>query len=213
MGFLDSIVDVGTSLLGGGGGGGGGMTKAQKRQMRKDMRRKTRRKVRRNLGLAPYGPPDPVLGASRGAPRGRVPSMPAARLGGGLIQPIAFNPASGYDEGLSDGWIPGGYNDVLPGVDAAYEPASMDPQQALDAYNALRGIGQMIPSLHGLPDRFYRSPGSVRPVSELHAINPMTKKIHVWKHMGRPVLYSGDLATCKRVNKVAARAKSRSRKR
>ena len=36
--------------------------------------------------------------------------------------------------------------------------------------------------------------------------HPYTGRMHYWEHVGRPVLFSRDLAACKRVNKIAARA-------
>lgn len=42
--------------------------------------------------------------------------------------------------------------------------------------------------------------------SMLHAINPATGKLTTWKNMGRPILYSGDMAAKKRVDRVARQA-------
>ncbi len=51
--------------------------------------------------------------------------------------------------------------------------------------------------------------GRVRsvPLREISQRDPVTGTMHVWRHMGRPVLYSGDLATCKRVGRIARRAR------
>jgi hypothetical protein len=52
----------------------------------------------------------------------------------------------------------------------------------------------------------------VSPVRELYARHPTSGTIQVWKYAGKPILFSGDLAACKRVNKIASRA-ARSAKR
>lgn len=49
---------------------------------------------------------------------------------------------------------------------------------------------------------------SVRAVPSFEVVNPYTGRCVFYKNMGRPVLYSGDLAAAKRVAKVARRARS-----
>lgn len=56
---------------------------------------------------------------------------------------------------------------------------------------------------------FRQGPARVSPIRELHAVNPMTGRIEVWRHMGRPVLFSGDFAAVRRVSRVSARARRR----
>lgn len=65
-------------------------------------------------------------------------------------------------------------------------------------------------ALVGGQTTFYRY-GATRatPVSEIQVRHPETGKICTWKYMGRPILYSGDLAACKRVNRVARRVARR----
>jgi hypothetical protein len=57
------------------------------------------------------------------------------------------------------------------------------------------------------PGGLFGAPSAVaaRAIPQIEAVNPVTGKTHVWKHMGRPVLYTGDLAACRRVNRVAKR--------
>ncbi len=67
----------------------------------------------------------------------------------------------------------------------------------------------------GLPTMFTYGQARARPVSEITAVNPVTGKLAVWKYMGRPILYSGDLAACRRVGRVSrrvARARPRARR-
>ena len=42
-------------------------------------------------------------------------------------------------------------------------------------------------------------------------VNPTTGNVVTYKNVGRPVLYSGDFAACKRVARIARKAKSRGR--
>ena len=59
---------------------------------------------------------------------------------------------------------------------------------------------------------FRQGMAQVLPVREITERNPMTGRIEVWRHMGRPVLYSGDFACARRVAKIARRAKTRTRR-
>jgi hypothetical protein len=51
--------------------------------------------------------------------------------------------------------------------------------------------------------------GQVHPVRNVLARHPQTGAIRAWEYRGQPVLYSGDLAVCKRVNKIARRSAAR----
>lgn len=51
--------------------------------------------------------------------------------------------------------------------------------------------------------------GTVHPVRNILARHPQTGAIRAWEYRGQPILYSGDLAVCKRVNKIARRSASR----
>lgn len=51
--------------------------------------------------------------------------------------------------------------------------------------------------------------GRVTPVRTVYARHPQSGAIRAWGYLGSPVLYSGDLATCKRVNRIARRAAGR----
>lgn len=51
---------------------------------------------------------------------------------------------------------------------------------------------------------------SVRPIKRIYQQNPQhPERIDVWEHAGRPVLYSRDLATCRRVRRIARHARRR----
>jgi len=86
--------------------------------------------------------------------------------------------------------------------------ALLGEQGAMEAPDLLESLG-MATGLEGAIEReatFYVPTASgVRAVPEIQARNPVTGRINTWKNMGRPVLFSGDLATCKRVNKISAR--------
>jgi len=55
-----------------------------------------------------------------------------------------------------------------------------------------------------------RTASGFSPVRTVFARHPTNGSIKAWEYRGQPVLYSGDLATCKRVNKIARRAAARS---
>lgn len=54
---------------------------------------------------------------------------------------------------------------------------------------------------------FQATMGGVRVKSTVLLRHPITGAPVFFKHAGRPILFSGDLRTCKRVNKIAARAR------
>lgn len=57
------------------------------------------------------------------------------------------------------------------------------------------------------------APGTVRAVRSFMVMNPMTGNPVWFKNVGRPILFSGELAACKRVEKVARRARRASPRR
>lgn len=81
-----------------------------------------------------------------------------------------------------------------------------------DAVELRRGSGGGIQLSGGPAGFFFRAPGAgvgARPVSTITLPIPGTNRMATWKYMGRPLLYSGDLAAAKRVRRVASRAKRR----
>jgi len=72
--------------------------------------------------------------------------------------------------------------------------------------------GGMMPTGPGCPALFgVPSPTAARPIREINAVNPVTGRIEFWRHMGRPLLFAGDLQAVKRVKRVAAKARRRFR--
>ncbi len=57
------------------------------------------------------------------------------------------------------------------------------------------------------PQLFGQARQTARARQLVMAMNPVTGNPTFFRHVGRPILFSGDLATCRRVNKVAARAR------
>jgi len=75
------------------------------------------------------------------------------------------------------------------------------------------GIG-VVPAGGACPTMFKPAQATARAVRMIEARSPTTGKMHYWKHMGVPILFSGDLANCRRVGKVQARLnRARPRKR
>lgn len=63
------------------------------------------------------------------------------------------------------------------------------------------------------PQVFNQTQGGYRAKSFFAVPNPMTGNLSYFRNAGRPILFSGDLSACKRVNKVASRARRASPRR
>jgi hypothetical protein len=133
-------------------------------------------------------------------------------LTGGSSMPF---PSLGFSTGSLGSVVPSGgggsWLDVLPGLVGAASPLItqlLGEQEASEAPDILERLG-MATGLEGAVEReaafWYPTASGVRPAREIMARNPMTGRLGTWRYMGRPVLYSGDLATCKRVGKIAGR--------
>lgn len=58
-----------------------------------------------------------------------------------------------------------------------------------------------------------RSGAGFRPNRTITAQNPSSGSLSTWVNMGRPVLYTGDIAACRRVNRISARVARVARRR
>ena len=126
--------------------------------------------------------PTPALRATFGSPDAPPAYTPA--IGGGELMPA---PPTAY-----------------PGGAPSYAP-SVTPTLGFPGFDiAPEGSTAITP---------YETGGSVRLPSTVEVPYPTrngaVRHAH-YKNMGRPLLYSGDLAACKRVRKVGAKARSRS---
>lgn len=137
----------------------------------------------------------------------RSSSMPFPSLGGSF----SFSPTLGGGlGGLGSSLGGGGWLDALPSIVGAASPliSRLFEQEATDAPDMLERLG-MATGLEGAVEReatfWLPTRTGVTANREIVARNPVTGRMAVWRHMGRPVLYSGDLATCKRVGKIAGR--------
>jgi hypothetical protein len=145
-------------------------------------------------------PPNPYVGTA--AQRRQAAQYYDRQVGG---TPSRWEP--GYQEGI---------------VEQALEPF-FPLLYADDLVRGARGVvggngmangngGAMVPHAQHSPfSRINRT--NIRMMSEVQVQHPETGKVYTYKNMGRPVLYSGDLAASKRVRKVAARARRASGKR
>lgn len=91
----------------------------------------------------------------------------------------------------------------LPGYDQPTQmPAMPGTGVVSSAINYLQG--QTV-----CPDMFRRPAAGPRSraISLLSAINPDTGRLHFWRHVGHPILYSGDVSHCKTVNRILGRAR------
>jgi hypothetical protein len=103
----------------------------------------------------------------------------------------------------------------LPGGTQVPGPYTAGPPYAqLPPYAGPSAVTAAPPSGGACMSGFRVMPQHTRALRMIEARSPTTGKMHYWKHMGTPILFSGDLANCKRVGKVQARLnRARPRKR
>ena len=133
----------------------------------------------------------------RGIPPGggfRVPTGPGppsqiVTAGGGPFRGFPEFPPAAFSEG---GGPPMGF--MTAGIVQAPQPVPF-------------GFDPACPS-------FFKPPSATsRPIRFITATNPATGALTFWEHAGQPVMFSRDLAVCKRVRRIAARAGTVARRR
>lgn len=94
----------------------------------------------------------------------------------------------------------------MPAPYAGPPMAGLPPYTPTPGYSVTTAGGACSPFTVGQP--------TARAQRYIEAKSPTTGKMHYWKHMGTPILFSGDIANCRRVGKVQARLnRARPRKR
>ncbi len=153
-------------------------------------------------------------------PAGRTPLQAPGRVppSWSPIQPGGYGgvqaaqrqrPVTGYrPAGLMSDVIEGGLNYLTEGQ------FNMPAFELTDPGTAGGGLGSELMERFrgmtgGLPTMYRYGQTRATPVREIQAVNPDTGKIGVWKYMGRPILYTGDLAACKRVQRISRRVARR----
>jgi hypothetical protein len=110
----------------------------------------------------------------------------------------------------SGGWLPS-----LIGAATPLITRLLSEQESEERPDILERIG-MATGVEGAIEReatfWLPTRSGVRPNAEILARNPVTGRMGTWRYMGRPVLFSGDLATCRRVAKISARTARYSRR-
>ncbi len=103
---------------------------------------------------------------------------------------------AGYGTGYSG---PSGINIGGPGgvTMGDYLPSYGGPNTPID-YGGGGGCGFFVAP---------RAGPHARAVSLMMQVNPDTGKLHYWRHVGTPILYSGDVSHCKTVNRILNRAR------
>ena len=119
---------------------------------------------------------------------------PAQPLGGA----VSFAQQTGVPMALPVSALPGGapvmqagFGDVFGGL----------------LGQAFGGGGALTPMGAACPQLFTQAPQTLRAVRSFHITNPSTGKEVFFRNVGQPILFSGDLTVCKRVEKVARRAR------
>jgi len=165
-----------------------------------------------------------VPGVAQRVPVGTAPSRPRIGTGTGafelrLDRPTGARRGGVTEAGLGDllGLLPEG--SLLEGLTSNV----LDPFGLATAARSLFG-GDMPFHTQALPGGFASPVAAgnriftphqnlvtgavtVRAAREVQFMNPITGKIVTYLNAGRPLLWSGDLSACKRVNRIAARAK------
>lgn len=154
---------------------------------------------------------------------GQAPAYTAPRRGDVMYtQPAGYQPGRAYPtpgdtygggqmimDPYQQAMLTSGFVGPMQGV---VQPGTVGTGPAGLPYPGQSAVGAVAPG--GL---FGYGAQTARPIREIQQVNPATGKIHVWRHMGRALLYSGDLAACKRVTRISKRvaraAGTRSRRR
>lgn len=173
-------------------------------------------------GGSPYG----AAPAYRPIPQANpVPYTPQSAYAPQTMQrpvPQAWRPLSqgGYAPAAAPGGYGGGYTNAswdMPSIiggamnlfggesamPAVVTPGTQGGGFGTELMERLRG------AVGGQTTMYQYGGESVRAVREIQAVNPKTGKIGIWRYMGHPILYSGDLATCKRVARISRRVARR----
>lgn len=169
-----------------------------------------------------------LVGAFGGvAPRPLPPKKPTlSQVGAGFpITPISVAGAGGFvPAGAAGGGFMPGRNFSTPGdrpmalLGSGFLGGLASPQFG-DLFG-LRGLlggngngnGGAVAAGGACPPMFRAGTATARPIRDLTAVNPVTGKVEFWRHMGRPILFSGDLAQMRRTRKIGAKFASRSRR-
>ena len=109
------------------------------------------------------------------------------------------------------GFMPAGYG-TAGALGGALGALLGEEPGVLEEGGMLEGLG-----LEGDIERtatlWRRTAGGFSPVRTITARHPTSGSLSTWVNMGRPVLYTGDLSACKRVNRIAARTARVARRR
>lgn len=146
---------------------------------------------------------------ARAAPVPRAPLIAPSSAPNFLGLPGGRDPMQGFT-GFND-YRQTGFSGAYPASPAGYAVPAVGGEgfgfgaELLERGQALLG---------GQPTMFRAGAPTARAVTMLEGRNPVTGKMHYWRHMGRPILFSGDLANCRRVGRVRTKLnRGRPRKR
>lgn len=143
-------------------------------------------------GGAPiYGPGYSVPGGGYGPP----PQVPPP-----ISVPPPWPPYTGGQPMPPEGFS--GFATTAP-----YSPASGEvmPQNGMSLYDRAKAAWDASQGGGALPAMFKQGAPSARAITMIEGRNPITGKMHYWRHMGRPILFTGDIANVRRVKRARAR--------
>ncbi len=120
----------------------------------------------------------------------------------GSVAPLGFSPslapAIGAGTGILNQLLPGGFQ-----VPALLGMGELITSPGTTGGGIFSEIGERLTgAVAGRGSMFAYGQTRARALPMLEAVHPETGKVHYWRHMGRPILFTGDMAVCKRVNRV-----------
>ncbi len=152
-----------------------------------------------------------VGGGSSGgpAPAGQAPQMWATTTGLVNASPASFQQAGSFQMGPFAQQFGGGGGQFGGGSVVVIPPGGTIPNgQGQQPQQQQQGTIPMSVSQNFIPTRSSMTGAITGARAQTHIVqNPVSGAITWFKPAGRPILWSGDLQSCKRVNKIARRAR------
>jgi len=98
-----------------------------------------------------------------------------------------------------------GWGDILPYIGGQVYDWMTQPGAVAPGNGGVTVPGS-VGELQNIPQVYTPTVGGYRAKRRVITVSP-SGNLTYWRNMGQPILYSGDLAACKRVRKVASRAR------
>ncbi len=131
--------------------------------------------------------------------------LPQLGMGYGGMAPQPRTPGMMYGYGA-------GYQYPAP-IGPQLPPGSSTPSDPFGLGGTPLGsmLGYANPAAAGCSSLFVQPTANPRPRPQQLVMqpNPATGRMHFWRHVGSPILYSGDVSHCKTVERILGRARGK----